>query len=193
MKPGGIGANGWSRRWCLGWCIRWPCSSAASADPVPGITAAPCTPLLAIASCILNISSGAASLAPSLPANSSASLNKSIPAALSVNTLEKLCAFAGTRGALPDNRSGERALMHLIGTIHDMQCAAMRPHGGQRKIVAEASRAKHLNGAIDHVGKNLGRHDLYHGDLVLRRFFIERVNHPGGFQCQQARLLNFQV
>jgi len=46
--------------------------------------------------------------------------------------------------------------VHLVGTVHDMQGATMRPHGGQREIIAHARAAKELDGTIDDIGVHLG-------------------------------------
>src|SRR2546421_12072345 len=83
--------------------------------------------------------------------------------------------------------------MYFVGTIDDMYDTPMCPHRSQRKILADASTTEKLNGAINHVGMHLGCHNLNHGNLVLGSFFPYRVNHPGGFECQQTRLLDLQL
>src|ERR1051326_8278976 len=69
----------------------------------------------------------------------------------------------------------------------------MRPHRSQWEIIAHTCTAENLYGPVDYIGKYLGRHNFNHGDLVLRCFFSQVVNHPGRFECQKTRLLDLQI
>src|SRR6266700_220357 len=83
--------------------------------------------------------------------------------------------------------------MNFVRPIYDMKSTSMRPHRGQREVVAQSGSPKNLYGPIHHVRLHLGSYDFNHSDLVLSRLLAQRVNHPGRFERQQARLLDLQV
>src|SRR5207248_1887143 len=73
-----------------------------------------------------------------------------------------------------------------------MKRAAMRPHRGQREIVADASAAEDLDSAVDDIGEHGRRDDLNHRDFFLGSFFAQRIDHPSRFEGQEAGLFDLQ-
>src|SRR5438309_3589175 len=59
---------------------------------------------------------------------------------------------------LADDLPGQRAFMDLVRSIDQVKCAAMRPHRGQREIVANTSTTEDLDGTVDDIGEH-GRRD----------------------------------
>ena len=93
---------------------------------------------------------------------------------------------------LADNLPCQRAFMHFVGSIGQVECASVRPHGGQREIIAHASAAENLDGAVDDIGHHFRCDNFNHGDLFLCGFFAQRIDHPRRFEGQEARLLDLQ-
>src|SRR5437868_13854201 len=87
---------------------------------------------------------------------------------------------------LADALPGQRAFMDLVRSIDQVKRAAMRPHRGQREIIADASPAEDLDSAVDDIGEHGGRDDLNHRDFFLGGFFAQRIDHPSRFEGQEA-------
>src|SRR5437588_7581916 len=94
---------------------------------------------------------------------------------------------------LSDDLPGQRAFMDLVRSIDQVKCAAMRPHRGQREIVANASTTEDLDGTIDDIGEHGRRDDLNHCDFFLGSFFAQRIDHPCRFEGQEAGLFDLQL
>ena len=69
----------------------------------------------------------------------------------------------------------------------------MRPGVGQAEVLGDAAAAVDLDRAVDDVEGHVGGHHLDHGDLGTRRLVADLVHHVGGFQRQQARLLDLDA
>src|SRR5438445_13041093 len=89
---------------------------------------------------------------------------------------------------LADDLPGQRAFMDLVRSIDQVKRAAMRPHRGQREIVADASPTEDLDSAVDDVGEHSGRDELNHRDFFLGGFLSQCMGHLYRFECQEGVL-----
>ena len=81
--------------------------------------------------------------------------------------------------------------MHLIRPVRQAQGAGVGEEAGQRGVLAEAHGAVDLHGAVDHVERHIGRHDLDHGNQFLGFLVAVAVHGVGRFQGHQPGLLDF--
>ena len=70
---------------------------------------------------------------------------------------------------------GERAQVHLVGAVGDAQRARRRPQVCERRVLADAGAAVHLDGRVEDVERDCGRDDLGGGDLAARRLVADPV------------------
>src|SRR5210317_2179633 len=61
---------------------------------------------------------------------------------------------------------------------------------GEEEVLTHARPAVNLDGSIEHCTCHGWRHDLDHGDQVLRGFSATLIHTLGSFQCEQPRLLD---
>ena len=80
--------------------------------------------------------------------------------------------------------------VHFVRTVGKSQGARGRVSGGQRKVIADAAAAMHLDCPIDDLESHGGRGNLDHGDLLLGGAVAHRVHHIGGIQHQPAGLID---
>ena len=59
-------------------------------------------------------------------------------------------------GVLAELEAADLAAMHLVGTVGEAQGARVRPHEGERELLAHAAAAVQLHGAVDHARVMLG-------------------------------------
>ena len=80
--------------------------------------------------------------------------------------------------------------MNFIRTVGDTTEARSGEDFGKERILADALSAKHLDGAIGHVFRHLGAHDLDHGNVVSGSVKTVPVHHVGSLIDEQAALLD---
>ena len=76
-----------------------------------------------------------------------------------------------------------RLAVHLVGPVGEAQRARMRVGEGEVEILADAGAAADLDGAVDHLQRDVRRHDLDHRDLGPRRLVADLVHHARGVQA----------
>src|SRR6186713_3024424 len=80
----------------------------------------------------------------------------------------KTLLVIGRIGILPNLKSGNGAIVHLVRTVGETQRANARVVLGKAGFVGDARAAKSLDRLVDDLQRHVGRCDLDHGDLGLR-------------------------
>src|SRR5437016_4444089 len=81
--------------------------------------------------------------------------------------------------------------MHLVRAVSQPKGTRIDPELRERKIPRHAAAAVDLDSAVDDFEGHLWDDGFYHGDLAAGSFVADGIHHPGGFQYQQSRLIDF--
>ena len=76
--------------------------------------------------------------------------------------------------------------MDLVGPVGDAQRADVRPHVGQRGVLADAGGSVGLDGTVDDRQGGVGDQDLGLGDLLQRGFRVGGVDDDRGVEHDET-------
>src|SRR5206468_13131387 len=89
--------------------------------------------------------------------------------------------------------AGDSAEMDLVGSISELQDAALRPNIGERRILREALGAEGLHRAVGDRHLHARHGDLDEAHLLARRLVAEAVHQPRRLEDQEPRLLDLDA
>ena len=87
----------------------------------------------------------------------------------------------------------DRLAVHFVRAVGEADRARVRPHRGERKVVADARRAVRLDRAVEDAQRHARHDDLDHRQLAARRLVADRVHQVRRLQRQQPRLLDLHA
>src|SRR5262249_4172404 len=108
-------------------------------------------------------------------------------------TSRVMALAVGLREILAQLLLSDGLAMDLVGPVRKAQHPRACIGISQVKILADASAATHLDGAVDDLLRYIGCDDLDHGNLGACGLVADRVHHVGGVERQQARLVDLDA